>query len=220
MHEQREQEWAAQNQAIEGQLAQGKMVSEQTAQGQSGLPRSLRLFAWSLGVAALLVTVTLLLHFNLDDTSAFAADEADGGQASLMLLSEDGLTRYSTDGGVTWTEGYPDGFSLDTDGQGGTLISADDAVVLDIRGLPSDAEGAETEYALRRAQDGEVEYSTDGGETWSSEVPEGLRVIEESDDILAISTGSSDSLIGSDESSNIALDSVVDADDIGNPHGN
>ena len=67
---------------------------------------------------------------------------------------KDGKVQYSTDGGKTWSEEAPEGFS--------------DKV---------------KSVITKQSEDGKTLYSTDGGKTWSEQKPEGYE-IPSVDDIL------------------------------------
>lgn len=106
-------------------------------------------------------------------TMTYAAEDAEGNvtmsHGSIMVKTdEDGVTRYSTDGGETWTEGLPEGmeFELNEDGSlaGHSFILGDGEI----------SEGAEfSTMMIQTDDDGNTRYSTDGGETWTEGLPEG-----------------------------------------------
>jgi hypothetical protein len=100
--------------------------------------------------------------------------EASELEASLIVLEEDGASRYSTDNGQTWTEGYPEGFSLSSDEQGTVSIAGDGLPIASIDGSLTVSSAAEGGTLGVRLQGDTVGYSTDGGVTWSNEVPEGV----------------------------------------------
>ncbi len=101
-------------------------------------------------------------------------DEMDG-VSSLDVKSENGVTLYSEDRGESWSEAVPEGVTV-TEGEDGTVtISSGDQ--LDF--VPEEVEVSEVSDIAVKSEDGVVSYSTDGGESWSEEVPEGLTVTEE-----------------------------------------
>jgi hypothetical protein len=109
-------------------------------------------------------------------TGGWASSGEGEGEASLIVVEEDGTSRYSTDNGQTWTEGYPEGFSLSSDEQGVFSIAGDGLPIASVDGsLTVSSEAGEGTLGVR-SQDGTVSYSTDGGVTWSNEVPEGVEV--------------------------------------------
>jgi len=112
---------------------------------------------------------------------------------------------YSTDGGKTWTDTPPDGVKVDEDGgvtmrQGeGDIEDFDlDAFMKDVDDMvestmadvnerygdvmPEGSEGGSFfTYgdSIARQVDGVWEFSSDGGETWTNEPPEGIEVSED-----------------------------------------
>jgi hypothetical protein len=155
-------------------------VNNMNKHAESG---SLALSLRVIGIALLIlltIIAALLVHFRFGSGAAFAEESADTAEGtSLAIVSEDGVTRFSTDGGETWQEGYPDGYSLSDDGQGGTLIGS-------VEGLSADGEkiylGEDvTESLSVRSQNGVTSYSTDGGQTWSEDIPAGVSVGSESE---------------------------------------
>ena len=112
---------------------------------------------------------------------------------------------YSTDGGETWTDTAPDGVTVDENG-GMTMWQGDgeapdfdlDAFMQEVDTMidsilseanerygslmPEDAEGGSFFNfggSIARQVDGVWEYSSDGGETWTNEPPEGFEVSED-----------------------------------------
>lgn len=112
---------------------------------------------------------------------------------------------YSTDGGKTWTDTPPDGVQVDEDGglsmwQGeGDIEDFDlDAFMQDVDNMvndimsdvnerygdvmPESSEGGSFFTfgdSIARQVDGVWEFSSDDGETWTNEPPEGLEVSED-----------------------------------------
>lgn len=85
------------------------------------------------------------------------------GQASMTKV-EDGVKSYSTDGGKTWSHEAPE-----SSGEG--IANGDEDFPTYTRGTP---EGAAD--LIIRYENGVKLYSTDGGETWSGEAPQGVTV--------------------------------------------
>jgi photosystem II stability/assembly factor-like uncharacterized protein len=79
--------------------------------------------------------------------------DGEAGQAGLMIKVEDGVKLYSTDGGKTWSQDAPQGYS------------EHDGVSTYSFGNPSDEGG---KY-LTRMEDGVKRHSADGGKTWSEQ---------------------------------------------------
>lgn len=110
---------------------------------------------------------------------------------------------YSTDGGQTWTDTPPDGVQVDQDGNvwlgdgniedfdfDAYMENIDDMInsimsdIYDRYGdlIPEDAEsGSFFTYGdtIARKVDGVWEFSSDGGNTWTNEPPEGIEVSED-----------------------------------------
>ncbi|AOY78028.1 WD40/YVTN/BNR-like repeat-containing protein [Clostridium formicaceticum] len=89
--------------------------------------------------------------------------------AGYMVKLEDGVKLYSTDGGETWSENVPEGMPA-FNGKEGTVIRSMG---------PNDGTGYEMKIRdgagyMVKLEDGVKLYSTDGGETWSENVPEGM----------------------------------------------
>jgi hypothetical protein len=105
-------------------------------------------------------------------------------ESGLMVISEDGVSRYSTDGGVTWIEGLPEDSEIRIDEQGRTILNVDGVNGVD--GSSSEIGG----FAVSCGEDGVTRYSTDGGETWSESVPEGVRITEGSDGVTTVTAES------------------------------
>jgi len=93
-------------------------------------------------------------------------DLADGG--SLTVKNEDGALKFSTDGGQTWSEEAPEGFDVFEDGKAFGEFPG--------RGYFGFRGRGESDIMVKRDEDGTVLYSTDGGETWSEEAPEGFGI--------------------------------------------
>lgn len=91
---------------------------------------------------------------------------------SIAVKEEDGTRSYSTDGGENWTETAPEGL-VEAPIEYGELPDPDT--------LP---EGSFS-VSVRLDEDGTPSYSTDGGKTWSKEVPEGVTISTDSNGITA-----------------------------------
>ncbi len=99
----------------------------------------------------------------------------DGIGMGVQVKLEDGIKLYSTDGGQTWSEDAPEGFTEFEDEDGkikikNTNISRDDI-------------GINVKVKL---EDGVKLYSTDEGQTWSENAPEGMDVFAEEDGKIGI----------------------------------
>ena len=100
---------------------------------------------------------------NIHFTTCNVALEGD----SLLVQMEDGQTRHSTDGGETWIDGVPAG-TVTKAGFGEGMPH-----MLDGDAIPKGAIG----IAVKNT-DGKMQFSTDGGETWTDEAPTGMEVDE------------------------------------------
>ena len=90
--------------------------------------------------------------------------DADG--QSILVKMKDGVRTFSTDGGETWTEKAPDGVT----------INEKDGKFTILNGTPlKDADG---QSILVKMKDGVRTFSTDGGETWTEKVPDGMTISE------------------------------------------
>jgi hypothetical protein len=94
-------------------------------------------------------------------TKSFIENEEPG----LAVRSADGLTEHSVDGGKTWKDGVPEGYTEEE-----LLTPPEDAIRIEANG-----EFKGPSLSVRTSETG-TEYSVDGGKTWTSEVPEGVTV--------------------------------------------
>ena len=144
-----------------------------------------------------------------DETPDSDADAGDGNadmRVNDTRMRWNGETwEYSTDGGKTWTDTPPDGVKVDENGgmtmwQGeGNIEDFDldayrqkvDDMINSIQSeiderygdvMPEGSEGGSFfTYgdSIARQVDGVWEFSSDGGETWTNEPPEGIEVSED-----------------------------------------
>lgn len=98
----------------------------------------------------------------------------------LVQTDEDGTCRVSYDGGETWEEGMPENMEIEynEDGSKATHIWTEEGL----------EEGAEEMGDELIAQfDGEVmQYSEDGGKTWTDALPEEYKVSESDDGSITV----------------------------------
>jgi hypothetical protein len=114
--------------------------------------------------------------FGVDTDDGAAADailEVVQDEASLAVVSENGETRYSTDGGVTWNEGYPEGVTWNEGYPEGDVSQADPDDSQEVVTV-TDVDG---ELIAICGNDDVIRYSRDGGATWSEIPPAGVTVI-------------------------------------------
>ncbi len=113
----------------------------------------------------------------IEDIEVRAVSDDDGVSVKASVrANEDGTQSYSTDGGKTWSKEIPEGLenvkgitaTAKADNGNGTVIEDVEARAL------SDDDGVSVRASVRANEDGTLSYSTDGGKTWSKEVPEGL----------------------------------------------
>lgn len=63
------------------------------------------------------IAICVALMLSIGAMSTFAATSAD----KSLVKNENGVVRYSTDGGATWSEEAPEGMTQITDGDGPVL---------------------------------------------------------------------------------------------------
>jgi len=113
-----------------------------------------------------------------EDIEIRALSDEDGVSArAIARANADGTFSYSTDGGKTWSkevpaglEGMKDVFTAKAKADNGDGTISD---YVETRAV-SDDDGVSVKASVRANADGTLSYSTDGGKTWSKEVPAGL----------------------------------------------
>ncbi|WP_010271992.1 WD40/YVTN/BNR-like repeat-containing protein [Paenibacillus senegalensis] len=130
-----------------------------------------------IATTALLATLGAGAVFASEGKNIFASNQLQEelagtvpAESSIAIEArEDGKTYYSTDGGETWSLEVPEGFKTSNDGEGNHSVFSE---------AMTERPAAETEgsIAVEAREDGKTYYSTDGGETWSLEVPEGFKM--------------------------------------------
>jgi len=93
---------------------------------------------------------------------------ASNSTNSLFYKVVNGVKSYSTDGGKTWSGKAPEGVTID---------EAKDSTGGDLKGLSF--EGTNGGGLAVRMENGVRSYSTDGGKTWSKDVPKGVTISED-----------------------------------------
>jgi len=112
-------------------------------------------------VGAIVLSTVLL------GTLAVGTANAASSMNPLQVKTENGVQRYSTDGGKTWSQNAPEGVTV-SDKDGKFTIT---------NGIPpKDGEG---DGMLIKTENGVRYYSIDGGKTWSQNAPEGVTVNED-----------------------------------------
>ncbi|BFH69734.1 hypothetical protein J27TS7_55870 [Paenibacillus dendritiformis] len=91
---------------------------------------------------------------------------ADGIKSKVMIKSENGKTLYSTDDGQTWSETAPEGMPALNKGEKGNVI---------IQTKVTSEEGMKNNVMVK-LENGKKLFSTDGGQTWSEQAPEGVKI--------------------------------------------
>ncbi|MDI3311867.1 MAG: sialidase family protein [Thermoanaerobacterium sp.] len=112
-------------------------------------------------VGAIVLSTVLL------GTLAVGTVYAASSMNPLQVKTENGVQRYSTDGGKTWSQNAPEGVT----------VSDKDGKLTITNGIPpKDGEG---DGMLSKMENGVRYYSIDGGKTWSQNAPEGVTVNED-----------------------------------------
>lgn len=112
-------------------------------------------------VGAIVLSTVLL------GTLAVGTAYAASSMNPLQVKTENGVQRYSTDGGKTWSQNAPEGVT----------VSDKDGKLTITNGIPpKDGEG---DGMLIKTENGVRYYSIDGGKTWSQNAPEGVTVNED-----------------------------------------
>lgn len=111
------------------------------------------------------------LVLTLGTGKAFASDVDD----SVEVKNENGAITYSTDGGQTWSEDAPEGFT--------GFESEDGKIKIKNANIAKDDIGISVKVKL---EDGVKLYSTDGGQTWSENAPEGVDAFTKEDGKIGI----------------------------------
>lgn len=89
---------------------------------------------------------------------------------SIAVKQENGKTLYSTDDGKTWSEKAPEGYITSSeDGVDTIYTGSGKAPDPNTKDIPATDVSA---IAIKQ-EDGKTLYSTDGGKTWTEELPEG-----------------------------------------------
>ena len=114
-----------------------------------------------------------------------STDEANSG----MLKMEDGNMFHSTDGGITWNEGAPEGFNAYTNDDGKTITTFRsnsgnrtdfDMRYTNVEGKTIAWSTGNSEGVVRsgmvKMKDGNMFYSNDGGVTWDEGAPDGASI--------------------------------------------
>ncbi|WII35937.1 sialidase family protein [Paenibacillus thiaminolyticus] len=92
----------------------------------------------------------------------------DGIKTKLMVKEENGTKLYSTDDGLTWSETAPEGmpaFGKGKGEQGGIAIQKNG----------TSGEGM-NKKVMAKEENGVLLFSTDDGQTWSEQAPEGVKI--------------------------------------------
>jgi len=111
------------------------------------------------------------LVLTLGTGKAFASDVDD----SVQIKNENGVITYSIDGGQTWSEDAPEGLT--------GFESEDGKIKIKNANISKGDIGISVQVKL---EDGVKLYSTDGGQTWSENAPEGLTEFKNEDGKIEI----------------------------------
>ncbi|WP_374016970.1 sialidase family protein [Paenibacillus thiaminolyticus] len=92
----------------------------------------------------------------------------DGIKTKVMVKEENGKKLYSTDDGLTWSETAPEGmpaFGKGKGEQGGIAIQK-----------YGTSEDGMNKKVMAKEENGVLLFSTDDGQTWSEQAPEGVKI--------------------------------------------
>ncbi|MBN3526494.1 WD40/YVTN/BNR-like repeat-containing protein [Paenibacillus apiarius] len=95
-------------------------------------------------------------------------DLEDGIKTKVMVKSENGKKLYSTDDGQTWSETAPEGMPAFNMGEQGNIKFK----------MKGDLEDGIKTKVMVKVENGKKLFSTDDGQTWSEQAPEGMTVIK------------------------------------------
>ena len=105
-------------------------------------------------------------------TSVFAAT---GGFDKIMgRMTENGL-QSSSDNGETWTDGVPADVNFSAEEDGITSFSTGNGESVELPDSDT-APVTDDSSVIAKSEDGNVQYSTDNGKSWSDQIPEGYQV--------------------------------------------
>ncbi|MFD3273030.1 sialidase family protein [Paenibacillus dendritiformis] len=90
----------------------------------------------------------------------------DGIKSKVMVKSENGKKLYSTDDGQTWSETAPEGMPAFDMGQQGNIKFK----------MKGDLEEGIKSKVMVKVENGKKLFSTDDGQTWSEQAPEGMKI--------------------------------------------
>ncbi|PZN07162.1 MAG: exo-alpha-sialidase [Bacillota bacterium] len=119
--------------------------------------------------AVLVACVAFVVAFGVVSASASSP------YTTLQVKVENGVPRYSTDDGNTWSAEAPDGVTWVTDADGKVTVTRGVAPGKEESGTPeSVVEGGPIDISgvaslFVKVEDGVKQYSTDGGKTWSAQ---------------------------------------------------
>lgn len=101
--------------------------------------------------------------------------EDESSPEPMMVQSDEQVTSYSTDGGVTQTQGIPPGTTVTESPDGGQ------GMVTSSQGTSPPSGSPEGGTIVKTSPDGTSEYSTDGGVTWTEGLPPGAETVTNPD---------------------------------------
>ncbi|MFL1671828.1 WD40/YVTN/BNR-like repeat-containing protein [Paenibacillus dendritiformis] len=91
-------------------------------------------------------------------------DSEEGIKGKVMVKVENGKKLFSTDDGQTWSETAPEGMpAFDMGGEGNIKFK-----------MKGDSEDGIKSKVMVKVENGKKLFSTDDGQTWSEQAPEGL----------------------------------------------
>ena len=143
-------------------------------------------FASMKKMTVIIVCVALLLTLSVATVFAAAGEElgqffkiedgnpsysVDGGNTWIEGMAEDSNIKYSLDDGKTWHEGLP------------PENNEDSVIVTNTNSAGEIPDGHESIGIDIMDENGIQKYSSDGGKTWSEDVPDGVIVSDDGNSI-------------------------------------
>lgn len=149
-----------------------------------------------------LSSITIFSESNNTENShnLFISDE----QTSIMIRQNDNITEYSTDNGETWLTELPEKYKNNLNNFPTASVNLDKGIINDENCFFTFGDNNDTFQV--RFNSGKIEYSIDGGETWSTENP---KILDDLSMDIKIEVFNADS-----ENTNEIFNLIPDASDV------